>query len=119
VTAEEAWAIARRRLIEDLGCEIADPVSFVDDVVVEYAVPDRISVSRGDLFGLDDDERWQPYLSPRPTWLHFNLLTVERQPHVVTIRRSPDSMAAGDRRATPVNVSAEPVPARVDDGSVG
>jgi hypothetical protein len=118
MTSAEAWEVARRRLVDELGCEVPATVSFVADATVDYALPDRISVRESDLFGLDDDDRWQPFLSPRPTWLHFNLLTIDRERKIVAIRRSGASLAADDRRATPVNVSAEHAPAHIEGGGL-
>lgn len=115
MTAAEAWAEVRRRLKEDLGSEVAGAVLFVDDDFVTYDLPDRVRVKRSDLFGLDDAGSWEPFLVPRPTWLHFNLLTVDPELTVVTLRRSPEAMAPDDGRATPVNVSAERVRADVDE----
>ena len=110
----ELWATARRRLVTELGCSIAGDVLFVDDGHVRYEIPDTIRVSRSDLFGLEDHARWAGYLKPRPTWIHFNLLTVDSSLSVVTLRRSDRSMSASDERSPPVNVSAEPTQAQVE-----
>lgn len=115
MTASEAWAEAKRRLTEDLGSSLADTVLFVDDELVTYDLPDRIRVRRTDLFELDDAGSWEHFLAPRPTWLHFNLLTVDPGLSVVTLRRSREAMAPDDDRGTPVNVSAERVRADVDE----
>jgi hypothetical protein len=113
VTANEVWAIARRRL-QELGCAVPESISFVDDRQVRYDIPDRICVSRSDLFEIGDGQQWRTYLDPPATWLHFNLLTVADGPTVVTVRRSPQSLAEDDPRSPPVNVSVEPTPARLD-----
>ena len=45
-TGSEAWAVAERRLTEELGESVAGAVSFVDDKRVAYDLPDRIRVVR-------------------------------------------------------------------------
>jgi hypothetical protein len=114
MNARELWATARRALIAKLGRSLDHDVLFADDRLVTYDVPASIRVKRSDLFRLEDDVRWAGYLDPRPTWIHFNLLTIEPTLSVVTLRRSDDSMLAGDERAIPVNVSAEPTRARIE-----
>jgi hypothetical protein len=113
MTAADVWAQAKQRLTQNLGSFVAGAVLFVDDGRVTYDLPDRISVERADLFGIDDVGAWEPFLTPRPTWLHFNLLPVDRGLSVVTLRRSRNAIAPEDPRATSVNVSVEQVDAEV------
>ncbi len=112
--ANDLWSLARRRL-EELGCDPPNVVQFVDDRLVAYSVPDGVTVTRTDLFGLEDDERWRAYFEPVPTWLHFNLLTTKGGEQVVTVRRSPEPREPDDTRIPPLNVSAEPTAATIVD----
>jgi hypothetical protein len=111
MTSAEAWAAAKSQLTDQLGISVPATILFVDDELVTYELPDRIAIKRSDLFSVDDKRAWESFLRPRPTWLHFNLLTVEPAFSVVTVRRSQQAMDRDDERATPVNVSAERVKA--------
>lgn len=110
----ELWAKARNTLLNKLKCSVADEILFVDDRLVKYDPAGSIRVKRADLFRLDDDTRWATYIDPRPTWLHFNLLTIADAFSVVTLRRSETSLPVDDVATTPVNVSTEPKTARVE-----
>jgi hypothetical protein len=108
----ELWKLAAERLREWAGdfAERDDGygagIYFVDDARVKYDRGPAIYVRRKDLFQLYAHHRWAEFLCPRPTWLHFNLLPNVEGLSIVTLCRSPVTMAEDDPRPIAVNVSA-------------
>lgn len=85
---------------------------FVNDENVDYSSAEKIVVRSSDLFDLTPSARWGELLQRGAGWIHFNLLKVDDDSVVVTVRRGPNS---GITHADPViNVSAEPRPAAID-----
>lgn len=100
VTPDEVWALAQSRG-EHLRSIAREDALFVDDDLVTYDQPIQIVVRRDDLFSLDDTDAWQPFLEPRPTWLHLNLLLTPGAEKILTVRRSRARMSAADERMFP------------------
>jgi len=112
MTPAQAWEIAHRRLVDGLGQNLPADALFVDDDDVLYGQPDGISVRRSALFELDADW-WKSVLEPRPTWIHFNLLAIDGERSILSVRRSRLAMSPDNPQAPAVNVSAESSSARL------
>lgn len=105
LTPSEVWAVGTSRLRREMDVEIPATVHFVDERDVEHRgqVAPQV-IYRQNVFGLNDIERWRPFLDPPPTWLNLSFLRVSSSECVITLARSQDSV--GRDLPTAINVSA-------------